>query len=122
MSSVKQNFFVRLSTDPYVKVYLMLNGKRYVKKKTSVKKNTLCPIYNESFFFDLTPCDITSRHVNLLFLVMDHNPVRQNNVVGRVDVGLECSKLGKEHWKAIASQPGKQIAKWHTLIPYACRR
>ena len=38
-------------SDPYVKINLMMNGKRLKKKKTTVKKNTLSPYYNESFRF-----------------------------------------------------------------------
>ena len=108
--------------DPYVKVYLMVDEKRSAKKKTSVKKNTICPIYNESFFFDLSPRDITSHDVCLLFLVMDHNPVRQNNVIGKVEVGLDCLERGRDHWKAITNQPGKQVAKWHTLVSHVSKK
>ncbi|GIY96097.1 hypothetical protein CEXT_575691 [Caerostris extrusa] len=35
-----------LVADPYVKVSLMCQGKRVKKKKTSVKKSTLNPVYN----------------------------------------------------------------------------
>lgn len=41
------------STDPYVKIHLMQNGKRQKKKKTTIKKNTLNPYYNESFSFEV---------------------------------------------------------------------
>lgn len=41
-------------SDPYVKIHLLLNGKRQKKKKTTVKKNTLNPYYNESFSFEVT--------------------------------------------------------------------
>ncbi|XP_016428070.1 synaptotagmin-2-like [Sinocyclocheilus rhinocerous] len=40
-------------SDPYVKIVLQHNGKRLKKKKTTVKKNTLNPYFNESFSFEV---------------------------------------------------------------------
>lgn len=42
-----------LSSDPFVKVHLVLNRKKWKKKKTSVKKNTLSPYFNEVFVFEV---------------------------------------------------------------------
>ena len=40
-------------SDPYVKITVMLDKKRLKKKKTTVKKNTLNPYFNESFSFEI---------------------------------------------------------------------
>jgi len=39
--------------DPYVKLALLMNGKRIKKKKSTIKKCTLNPYYNESFSFEV---------------------------------------------------------------------
>lgn len=39
--------------DPYVKLSLLMNGKRIKKKKSTIKKCTLNPYYNESFSFEV---------------------------------------------------------------------
>ena len=39
--------------DPYVKLSLLMNGKRIKKKKSTIKKCTLNPYWNESFTFEV---------------------------------------------------------------------
>lgn len=57
--------------DPYVKVYLLCQGKRIKKKKTSVKKNTLFPVYNEALVFDVPADNIED--VSLIVKVIDYD-------------------------------------------------
>lgn len=59
------------SSDPYVKVYLLCQGKRIKKKKTTVKKNTLYPVYNEALVFDVPADNIED--VSLIVKVIDYD-------------------------------------------------
>jgi Ca2+-dependent lipid-binding protein len=58
-------------TDPYVKVYLLCEGKRIKKKKTTVKKATLSPVYNEALVFDVPAENIED--VSLIVKVIDYD-------------------------------------------------
>ena len=40
-------------TDPYVKVQLILDNKKWKKYKTAVRKQTLNPYFNETFSFNV---------------------------------------------------------------------
>jgi len=54
-----------------VKVYLLCQGKRIKKKKTTVKKNTLYPVYNEALVFDVPADNIED--VSLVVKVIDYD-------------------------------------------------
>uniref|UniRef100_A0A8C6ZZ57 Synaptotagmin 3 n=1 Tax=Nothoprocta perdicaria TaxID=30464 RepID=A0A8C6ZZ57_NOTPE len=57
-------------SDPYVKASLMAEGRRLKKRKTSIKKNTLNPSYNEALVFDVPHASVHS--VSLTIAV--HHP------------------------------------------------
>lgn len=63
--------FVLGFADPYVKVYLMCQGKRLRKKRTSVKRSTLCPVYNEALTFDVPASNIDN--TSLILKVIDYD-------------------------------------------------
>ena len=60
-----------ITLDPYVKVSLMCRGKRIKKKKTSVKRSTLNPVYNEAIVFDVPQENV--EEVSLLIKVVDYD-------------------------------------------------
>ncbi|NWY08415.1 SYT3 protein, partial [Nothoprocta ornata] len=59
------------AADPYVKASLMAEGRRLKKRKTSIKKNTLNPSYNEALVFDVPHASVHS--VSLTIAVLDYD-------------------------------------------------
>lgn len=66
--------------DPYVKASLICDGRRLKKRKTSTKRNTLNPVYNEAIVFDVPPENIDQ--ISLLIAVMDYDRLVFQNHVG----------------------------------------
>ena len=60
-----------LCTDPYVKDYLICEGRRLKKRKTSITQNTLNPTYNEALVFDVAPESV--ENVGLSIAVVDYD-------------------------------------------------
>ncbi|KAE8296349.1 Synaptotagmin-1 Synaptotagmin I [Larimichthys crocea] len=100
-------------SDPYVKIHLMQNGKRLKKKKTTIKKNTLNPYYNESFSFEV-PCEQIEK-VQVAVTVLDYDKIGKNDAIGKVLLG--CNSTGTEqcHWSDMLANPRRPIAQWHNL-------
>uniref|UniRef100_A0A914N8P1 C2 domain-containing protein n=1 Tax=Meloidogyne incognita TaxID=6306 RepID=A0A914N8P1_MELIC len=102
-------------SDPYVKIVLMQGGKRLKKKKTSIKKCTLNPYYNESFSFEVPFEQI--QKVMLLITVMDYDKLGSNDAIGRVLLGCAATGAELRHWMDMLASPRRPIAQWHTLQP-----
>ncbi|XP_078511152.1 synaptotagmin-5 [Lissotriton helveticus] len=100
-------------SDPYVKIHLMQNGKRLKKKKTTIKKNTLNPYYNESFSFEVPFEQI--QKVLVVFTVLDYDKLGKNEAIGKVFVGCNASGTELRHWSDMLANPRRPIAQWHTL-------
>ncbi|XP_038663710.1 synaptotagmin VIII [Scyliorhinus canicula] len=100
-------------SDPYVKIRLMLNNKKLKKKKTTVKKNTLNPYFNESFNFDVTFEEI--QKVQLVISVWDHDKMSKNDAIGKLFLGCKATGNHLRHWSDMLANPRRPIAQWHTL-------
>ncbi|KAL2093724.1 hypothetical protein ACEWY4_011036 [Coilia grayii] len=103
------------SSDPYVKVQLILEKKKWKKKKTSVKKRTLNPYFNESFTFEVSFDQI--QKVQLVISVWDHDKVSRNDAIGKIFLGCAASGNQLRHWADMLSNPRRPVAQWHTLLP-----
>ncbi|KAL2104218.1 hypothetical protein ACEWY4_001086 [Coilia grayii] len=102
-------------SDPYVKIHLLQNGKRLKKKKTTVKKNTLNPYYNESFSFEI-PQDQMQK-IQAVITVLDYDKIGKNDAIGKIWVGNKATGSELRHWSDMVSNPRRPIAQWHPLRP-----
>lgn len=76
----------RGTSDPYVKISLHnLDGKRLKKRKTTVARNTVAPVYNEALTFDIAKETLKSCSIEL--------QVRHDSLLGKNEV-LGCATVG----------------------------
>lgn len=132
-------------SDPYAKLHLMQNGKRLKKKKTTIKKNTLNPYYNESFSFEV-PCEQIEvqikkcshvytrtqtytirksfispyaycplQKVYVAVTVLDYDKIGKNDAIGKVILGSNSAGTEQRHWSDMLASPRRPIAQWHSL-------
>ncbi|XP_058883027.1 synaptotagmin-10-like isoform X3 [Acipenser ruthenus] len=104
------------SSDPYVKVSLLCDGRRLKKRKTTTKKSTLNPVYNEAIIFDIPPENV--EQVSVAIMVMDYDRVGHNEVIGVCRAGPEAAGLGRDHWNEMLAYPRKPITHWHALVEW----
>ncbi|KAG7465670.1 hypothetical protein MATL_G00156030 [Megalops atlanticus] len=90
-------------TDPYVKTYLLPDKSRLSKRKTSIKKRTVNPVYGESLKYKIKKEELRERTLNLSVW---HNDSRGRNVfLGQVEIDLSTWDWGHE------------ALTWYNLLP-----
>ncbi|XP_048469122.1 synaptotagmin-like protein 2 [Rhincodon typus] len=82
LAGVKKN-----RSDPYVKSYLLPDKSSRSKRKTSVKKKTLNPTFNEKLKYKMEKVELQSRTLNLSVWHSDH--FGHNLFLGEVEIQLE---------------------------------
>nr|XP_046274040.1 synaptotagmin-like protein 1 [Scatophagus argus]XP_046274041.1 synaptotagmin-like protein 1 [Scatophagus argus]XP_046274042.1 synaptotagmin-like protein 1 [Scatophagus argus]XP_046274043.1 synaptotagmin-like protein 1 [Scatophagus argus]XP_046274044.1 synaptotagmin-like protein 1 [Scatophagus argus] len=90
-------------SDPYVKAYLLPDKSSHSKKKTSVKKKTLNPVYDQTLRYKVRIGELRSRTLNLS--VWHAEPLGRNVFLGEVEVSLSL-------WDWTCTQP-----LWQDLQP-----
>ena len=104
------------SSDPYVKVVVIMQEKVVYKKKTDVKKGTLCPYFNTSFSVKVVPTKL--QIVDLRVIVKDWDIVGGNDEIGGVRLGLQPdSEIAERQWNNMVENPKKPQTEWHYLLP-----
>ncbi|XP_013780479.1 synaptotagmin-1-like isoform X2 [Limulus polyphemus] len=100
-------------SDPYVKISIHQGSRRLKKKKTTIKKRTLNPYYNESFTFQVSFEQI--QKVHLVVTVVDYDRIGTSEPIGKVVLGCNATGTELRHWMDMLSSPRRPIAQWHSL-------
>ncbi|XP_010010948.1 PREDICTED: synaptotagmin-like protein 4, partial [Nestor notabilis] len=75
-------------SNPYVKTYLLPDKSRQGKRKTTIKRNTINPLYNELLKYEIHRSLLPER--TLQFSVWHHDRFGRNTFLGEVEVPLHA--------------------------------
>ncbi|CAF0996632.1 unnamed protein product [Adineta steineri] len=106
------------TSDPYCKLVLFPSTDMGVKWnfKTSVKKHTLQPEYNEEFIFQhIQLQELISR--TLQVTVFDKDMGKKDDYIGGFQLGQSASGDDLKHWLMMVKSPGQWVEMWHKLKP-----
>ena len=120
MESTKQ-------TDAFIKCYLLPDKSSSGKRKTSVIKNNLNPVWEESFTYEKIHFEELTNERVLEIVVWDFNKGSSSDFIGGLRLGPAPGRavkhkewmdsIGDEvtHWEAALARPGEWVDQWHTL-------
>ncbi|XP_014685457.1 synaptotagmin-like protein 4 isoform X4 [Equus asinus] len=97
-------------SNPYVKTYLLPDKSRQGKRKTSIKRDTVNPLYDEIFRYEIPESLLAQR--TLQFSVWHHGRFGRNTFLGEAEVQMDSWMLDKKldhclplHGKISAESP-----------------
>lgn len=93
----------RQRTDPYVKTYLLPDMSRQSKRKTTIKANTINPVYNENLRYVISHSQLETR--TLQVSVWHHDRFGHNSFLGEVELSFDSWEFDS------------QIEEWYSLQP-----
>ncbi|CAH8589684.1 unnamed protein product [Schistosoma turkestanicum] len=97
----------RNTTNPYVKCYLLPDRTKSSKRKTTHKKATCNPVFDEEFKYNILRQDLTSR--TLQVSVWHHNALGLNLFLGEIFLPLTFHQFDQaSHWYTLGE---------HRLLP-----
>ncbi|XP_071333040.1 synaptotagmin-like protein 5 isoform X3 [Trachinotus anak] len=93
----------RQRTDAYVKTYLLPDTSRQSKRKTSIKTNTINPVFNENLRYVISHSQLETR--TLQISVWHHDRFGHNSFLGEVELTFDTWEFDS------------QIEEWYSLQP-----
>ncbi|KAK6177623.1 hypothetical protein SNE40_015685 [Patella caerulea] len=104
----------RNTTDSFIKVVLMYDGRQMKKAKTTLRAGDVNPVFNESITFDVPLYQLDK--VYLSVSVIHHDMEKdKKHLIGRLYLGTHFDNDAREQWTEMTQNPRKQIMCWHRL-------
>ncbi|KAL4640567.1 double C2-like domain-containing protein beta [Arapaima gigas] len=100
-------------SDPFVKIVLQPDAGKKSKYKTSVKKKTLNPEFNEEFVYEVPHDQLAKKTLEIT--VWDYDLGMSNDFIGGVELGINAKGQRLRHWFECLKYTGKRVEYWHTL-------
>ncbi|NXV23000.1 SYT12 protein, partial [Cepphus grylle] len=101
------------AADPFVKVYLLQDGRKISKKKTAVKRDDTNPVFNEAMIFSVPA--IVLQDLSLRVTVAECGEDGRADNTGHVLIGPATSGMGITHWNQMLATLRKPVSMWHPL-------
>ncbi|XP_004683386.1 PREDICTED: synaptotagmin-12 [Condylura cristata] len=103
----------KATADPFVKVYLLQDGRKMSKKKTAVKRDDPNPVFNEAMIFSVPAMAL--QDLSLRVTVAESSSNGRGDNVGHVIIGPSASGMGTTHWNQMLATLRRPVSMWHTL-------
>ncbi|XP_061856367.1 synaptotagmin-12 [Colius striatus] len=103
----------KATADPFVKVYLLQDGRKISKKKTAVKRDDTNPVFNEAMIFSVPA--IVLQDLSLRVTVAECGEDGHADNTGHVLIGPAAGRTGVTHWNQMLATLRKPVSMWHPL-------
>uniref|UniRef100_W5MJ63 Double C2-like domains, gamma n=1 Tax=Lepisosteus oculatus TaxID=7918 RepID=W5MJ63_LEPOC len=100
-------------SDPFVKIVLRPDTGKKSKYKTSVKKKTLNPEFNEEFVYEIPHEELAKKTLEIS--VWDYDLGMSNDFIGGIQLGIDAKGERLRHWFECLKHKDKKVECWHTL-------
>jgi hypothetical protein len=101
------------TSEVYFKLSIFVNDRRVTKKRTSLKKETVNPYFNEAFTFSMTPEQ--ARLITLVVVLSEYTTLGKSKSIGWVELGYKSTLMGSAHWQNAMLNQRHPVAQWHSL-------
>ncbi|XP_053576415.1 synaptotagmin-12 [Bombina bombina] len=103
----------KITADPFVKVYLLQDGRKISKKKTAAKRDDRNPVFNEAMIFSVPA--IVLQELSLRITVAECAEDGRAENIGHVIIGPSATGMGMTHWNQMLATLRKPVSMWHQL-------